>query len=64
MTAKEEAFALISKLPEDVSLDRIGEEIQILAGIQRGLADVEAGRVKTHAEVKKAVAAWRDKWKK
>ena len=64
MTAKEEAFAVINKLPEDVSLDRIGEEIQILAGIQRGLADVEAGRVKSHAEVKKVVAGWRDKWKK
>ena len=57
-------MAVIKDLPEDVSFDRISEEIQIHAGIRRGLADIEAGRVKSQEEVKKIAAGWRDKWKK
>ena len=64
MNAKEEALAVINDLPEDVSFDRISEEIQIHAGIRRGLADVEAGRVKSHEQITKIAAGWRDKWNK
>jgi predicted transcriptional regulator len=64
VTAKEQALAVIKDLPENASSERISEEILIRAGIQRGLADVQAGRVKSVAEIKKAAAGWRDKWKK
>ena len=64
MTAKEQALEIIKDLPENVSTERISEEILIRAGIRRGLADVEAGRVKPVAEIKKAASEWRTKWKK
>jgi len=49
MKDKEAAITVISKLPEDASIEEIADELQILAAIQKGQADVKAGRVKSHA---------------
>ena len=58
MKDKQVALATINKLPEDASMDEIAEELQILAGIRKGKDDINAGRVKSHAEVEQLVEAW------
>ena len=51
--AKKSAHWLIDQLPDDVSWDEIAYRVEVRASIERGLADIEAGRVKTHEEVLK-----------
>jgi len=58
MNDKQVAIETINKLPEGASMDEIAEELQIMAVIRRGKEDVNAGRVKSHAEVEKLVEAW------
>jgi predicted transcriptional regulator len=50
-TAKEEALSLINELSDDASWEEIQYHIYVKQKIDRGLADVDAGRVSTHAEM-------------
>ncbi len=52
------AIQTINKLPEDASMEEIAEELQILAAIRKGKADIKAGRVKSHTQVEKMFEAW------
>ncbi|MBI3662594.1 MAG: hypothetical protein HY234_06030 [Acidobacteria bacterium] len=61
MTAKEKALKVIENLPEDVSFDDILEELYVQEKIERGLEDVEAGRLISHEEAKKRLARWLEK---
>ena len=61
MSDKELVIDALRRLPEDVTLDKISEEISILAAIRRGEAAAAAGRVVPHAEVKQRTQAWTSK---
>ena len=50
-TAKEQVRKLLDVLPEDASLEDIQYHIYVRQQVDRGLADVEAGRVVSHDEV-------------
>ena len=54
-TLSEKAVALeaLQRMPDSVTLEDICEELAILAGIRRGEADADAGRVVSHEEVKR-----------
>jgi len=43
----------VQSLPDDSSLQRITEELQIMAAVRRGRADIAAGRTKTHEEAQR-----------
>jgi len=58
MKDKQVAIQTINKLPEDTSMEEIAEELQIMAAIRKGKADVNAGRVKSHAQVEKLFETW------
>ncbi len=58
MKDKQVALQTISRLPDDASMEEIAEELQIMAAIRKGKADVKAGRVKSHAQVEKFVETW------
>ncbi len=62
MTDKQAVIDALNRLPEDVSLDEITEELRIMAAIRRGRADIAAGRTKTHEEVEKLVESWATAW--
>lgn len=47
-----------NRLPEDVSLDEITEELRIMAAVRRGRDDIAAGGTKTQEEVEKLVESW------
>ena len=55
-TAKDEVRKLLDKLPDDASFEDIQYHIYVREKIQKGLADVEAGRVFTPAEVETRIA--------
>ena len=49
---KEEAHALVEKLPENATWDDLMEEIYVRQAIERGLADSEAGRTRSVEDVR------------
>ena len=49
---KEEARRLLEKLPENVTWDDLMHEIYVRQSIEAGLADSQAGRVTSVAEVR------------
>jgi len=53
ITFKEEAKQLIDSLPDNSSWSDLMYEIYVRKEIETGLADIEAGRFKEHADVKK-----------
>jgi predicted transcriptional regulator len=58
---KQRALELLQSLPEEISMGRIIEELQVVDPICRGQADIIAGRFLSHEEVKKRVAAWNNR---
>ncbi len=61
MSNKEIVIDAVRRLPDDVSLEQITQEIEILAGIRRGQTDVAAGRVVPHDRVRELVRQWTTK---
>lgn len=57
-TAKEQVQQILGMLPEDASLEDIQYHIYVRQKIEQGLADVESGRVISHAEVQQRLAKW------
>ncbi len=58
MSNKEIVIEAIRKLPEELSLEEIAEEVAVLAAIRKGEEDADAGRTIPHDEVKKRFQAW------
>ena len=52
MKAKETVRDLLKRLPDDSSLDDILYHLYVVQAIEKGLADVEAGRTIPHEEVR------------
>jgi predicted transcriptional regulator len=58
MTAKDLAIKTIQELPDSATWEDIEDRLRFLAGIDRGLADVKAGRVVPHEEVRESLREW------
>jgi len=59
MTApKEEAKKIIDALPEDTTYDEILRELAFDKMIQRGLEDIEDGKVISNNEMEQTIATW------
>jgi len=58
MTSKEIAIKTIRELPDSATWADIEERIRFLGSIDRGLADIKAGRVIPHDEVKESLKKW------
>jgi len=55
---KEEISSLLTRLPDDCSLEDVQYHLYVLQKIERGLKDVEEGRIYTQEEVEKRMAKW------
>ena len=62
MTDKQAVTDALNRLPEVASLEEITEELQIMASIRRGRADIVAGRSKSHEEVEQLADSWATAW--
>lgn len=57
-TAKEEVRRILDHLPEGATLEDIQYHIYVVQKVERGLKDIEEGRVASHDEVKQRMARW------
>jgi hypothetical protein len=58
MTSKDLAIKTIQELPSSATWEDIEERVRFLAGIDKGLADIKAGKVVPHADVKESLKKW------
>lgn len=59
MEAKQTVRALLDRLPDDCSVEDVLYHLYVLQAVERGQADVAAGRTIPHLEVE---AAMQRKW--
>ena len=59
MQAKQTVRELLDRLPDDCSLDDVLYHLYVIQSIERGKADIEAGRTMSHEDV---VRELRKKW--
>lgn len=52
MTVKEQVLELAASLPDDASFEQVMYEFYVREKIARGLADVRAGRLTPHEDIK------------
>jgi predicted transcriptional regulator len=60
-TTKQEVSDLLKRLPDDCTLEDVQYHLYVLQKIERGLKDVEEGRVYTQEEVEKKMSKWLEK---
>lgn len=58
ITPKKKASRLLKELPDDCSYEDIQYHLYVLQKIERGLKDIESGRIYSHEEVKKKLNKW------
>lgn len=58
MTVKQQVQQMLEKLSDDVTYDDIQYHLYVRQKIQRGEADIAAGRWLTHEEVEKRMDRW------
>ena len=58
MTTKDIAIRTIEQLPESASWEDIQERINFIAGVRKGLKELDEGRGIPHDRVKEEFAEW------
>jgi predicted transcriptional regulator len=58
VTAKQEVAQLLTQLPDDATLEDIQYHLYVLEKIQRGRADISAGRSYTQEQARERLAKW------
>jgi hypothetical protein len=56
--AKDEVIEMLRRLPDDVTLADIAYHVSVMAGVERGLRDIDEGRTVTQAEVVRLMDEW------
>lgn len=57
-TAKEEVRKMLKQIPDDSSFEDIQYHIYVREKIERGLKDIEEGRVLSQEEVERRMSRW------
>lgn len=57
-TAKQEASKLIASMPDDCSLEEIQYHLYVMQKVERGLKDLDAGRIYSQEDVERRMAKW------
>jgi predicted transcriptional regulator len=58
MTMKEKAIQAVQALPEDASIEDAMERLFLLAKVERGIRQADAGDLIPHEKVKERMAKW------
>jgi predicted transcriptional regulator len=58
MNDKEAVLELVKRLPENISLREIIREIEFIAAVQEGLAEIDQGQGVSIETVEQMMAAW------
>lgn len=62
MTDKEAVAEVLSRMPENSTLDEITEELQILNAIRHGRQDIAEGRSQDQKTVENQLESWATRW--
>jgi len=57
-TAKEELRKILDEQPDDSSTEELVRELAFHVMVQRGLTDMDAGRVISNKEMKRRIQSW------
>ena len=57
-TTKEDVRKMLDQIPDDVSFEDIQYHIYVREKIERGLKDIEEGRVLSQEEVERRMSKW------
>ena len=57
-TIKQKVSEFLKRLPDDCTLEDVQYHLYVLQKIERGLKDIEEGRVYTQEEVEKKMSKW------
>ncbi len=57
-TAKKEVRKILDQIPDDASLEDIQYHIYVCQKIERGLQDMDEGRVLSREQVEKRMSRW------
>ncbi len=57
-TAKKEVRKILDQIPDDASLEDIQYHIYVCQKIERGLQDIDDGRVLSREQVEKRMSRW------
>jgi predicted transcriptional regulator len=58
LSDKERVLLMIQDMPNSISLKEIRYELYVLAAVDEGLNDIDAGRVVSHEEAGKLLSKW------
>ena len=58
MSNKEAVIELVKRLPENISLTAIAEEVRFIAAIQEGLEEIDLGKGVPVETVEKMMESW------
>jgi predicted transcriptional regulator len=58
MSTKEIVHDLLQKLPENVSLHEVAQEIEFVAGVRQGLAEIERGERIPIEDIERELPSW------
>ena len=58
MSSKEIVRELLEKLPEEASLTDIAQEIEFVAGIREGVAELDRGESLTADQLRERLRSW------
>jgi predicted transcriptional regulator len=58
MVTKQAMLDAIAQLPDDATVEDAMERLFILEGLERGIAQIEAGQIVTNEEAKKRLSKW------
>lgn len=58
MTTREKVIQAVQDLPDDASVEDAMERLLLLAKIERGIRQADAGEMMSYAEVKERMAKW------
>ena len=57
-TAKEELRKILDEQPDDSSTEELVRELAFHVMVQRGLTDVDVGRIISNKEMKRRIQSW------
>jgi len=55
---KDDVIEMLRRLPDDVDIDDIEYHVSVMAAVERGLRDIEAGRTVTQDEMERLMDEW------
>jgi predicted transcriptional regulator len=56
--AKQDLISILQQQPEDSSYEELIKELAFVGMINRGLRDVEAGRVSSDEDIRREITSW------